>query len=139
MSLYSGRLAILKKEIAVIRKKLKKKKFKKEQQIMIDFINGVTPHAEFNVNDKKIFLYKGDAKKGFQHILERHYCIGCTGEVSTMEILNMMDIVRRGIKLENKGVTNNNLIVYYRMDTQHKLVLKPNSDNEFVVTMYSIC
>jgi len=139
MSVYSERLAILKKDIAVIRKKLKKKKFKKDQQIIINFINGVTSFAEFEVNSRKIVLRVGDDKKGFRHILEKHYCKGCPGEINTMEILNIIDIIKRGIKLENTGVTNSNLVVYFRMDTQHKLILKPTRDEEFVITMYGIC
>ena len=139
MSVYSERLAILKKDIVVIRKKLKKKKFKKDQQIIINFINGVTSFAEFEVNSRKIVLRVGDDKKGFRHILEKHYCKGCPGEINTMEILNIIDIIKRGVKLENTGVTNNNLVVYLRTDTQHKLVLKPIRDEEFVITMYGIC
>jgi len=139
MSIYSERLAILKKDIKVIRGKLKKKKFKRHQQIIIDFINGVTSFAEFEVNSKKIILRVGDDKKGFRHILEKHYCSGCPGEITTMEILNIMDIIKKGIKLENRGVSNSDLIVYFRSDTQHKLILKPMSNEDFVITMYGIC
>lgn len=137
MSLYLERLSKLQKEISIIKQKKRKKKFKKDQQIMVDFINGVNSSAEFEVDSKKIILRTGDEKKGFRHILERHYCKGCDGEITTIEILNIIDVVRRGIKLENVGVTNDSLIVYYRSDTEHKLVLKPMENEELVVTMYS--
>ena len=139
MSLYWQRLTRLRSEIATIKQK-RKKKFKKDQQIMIDFINGVTEHALFEVGNKKIYLRRGDEKKGFEHILLRHYCTGCPGELSTMDILNMIDVVKRGIKLANAGVSNNQLIVYQQIKgmDQLKLVLKPLGDDELVVTHYRL-
>jgi hypothetical protein len=106
---------------------------------MIDFINAVTSYAEFEVDSKKIFLRVGDDKKGFRHILEKHYCKGCKGEVTTKEILNIIDIIERGIKLNEVGNTNSDLVVYQRTDTQHKLVLKPIGEDAYIVTMYGLC
>lgn len=140
MSIYSERLARLKKEIIAISNKKKKKRFKKNQFIMINFINSVTNKAEFIIDDMKVTLFVGDSKKGFKHILEQHYCKGCKGEITTMDILNITDIIERGIKLSKVGVSNSNLIVYKKIKgiEQHKLVLKPTSDGNFVVTMYKI-
>ena len=140
MSLYSQRLVRLKKEIIEIAKRKKKKKFKKNQFIMINFINGVTNKAEFIINGLNITLYLGDSKKGFKHILERHYCKGCSGEITTMDILNITDIIERGIKLAQVGVTNNKLIVYSKIkdNKTHKIVLKPITNDNFIVTMYSL-
>jgi len=139
MSLYWQRLTRLRSEIAMIMQK-RKKKFKKDQQIVIDFINGVTEYAVFDIENTKIYLRRGDRKKGFEHILLRHYCVGCPGELSTMDILNMIDVVKRGIKLANVGVNNNHLIVYKQIKgmNQLKLVLKPISDNKLVVTLYRL-
>lgn len=142
MRLYLERLAKLKKEIYLISsksKKSKKKKFKHNQKIMIDFINSATDYAEFTVNSKKIFLRVGDEKKGFRHILEKHYCSGCPGEITAKEILNIIDIVERGIKLNEEGNTNSDLVVYQRMDTQHRLVLKPIDMDSLIITMYGLC
>jgi len=142
MRLYLERIAKLKKDIARIReeKKTKKnKKFNTNEKIMINFINAVTKYAEFEVGSQKIILRVGDENKGFRHILEAHYCPGCPGEISTMEILNMIDIMKKGIKLENEGVSNSDLVVYLRTKTQEKLVLKPTSSGAFIVTAYSIC
>jgi len=54
MSLYSEKLAHLKKEIACesLKRKKKKKKFTSNQKIMINFINGVTSEAIFNILKK---------------------------------------------------------------------------------------
>jgi hypothetical protein len=139
MSLYWERLTRLRSEITIIKQK-RKKKFKKDQQIMIDFINGVTEYALFDVGDVKIYLRRGDEKKGFEHILLRHYCAGCPGELSTMDILNMIDVVKRGIKLATVGVSNDHLIVYKQIKgmDQLKLVLKPIGENKLVVTLYRL-
>ncbi len=142
MSLYQERLAILKRDISRIReekKTRKNKKFNANEKIMINFINAVTKFAEFKVNSQTIILRVGDKNKGFRHILEAHYCSGCSGEISTMEILNIIGIMKKGIKLEKHGVSNSNLVVYLRTRTQEKLVLKPTADNSFIVTAYSIC
>jgi len=139
MNLYWERLTRLRSEIAIIKQK-RKKKFKKDQQVMIDFINGVTEYALFDVGDVKIYLRRGDEKKGFEHILLRHYCAGCPGELSTMDILNMIDVVKRGIKLATVGVSNDHLIVYKQIKgmDQLKLVLKPIGENKLVVTLYRL-
>ncbi len=139
MGLYWKRLTRLRSEIATIKKK-RKKKFKKDQQIMVDFINGLTEYALFELDGVKIYLRRGDEKKGFEHILLRHYCVGCPGELSTMDILNMIDVAKKGIKLANEGVNNRHLIVYKKIKglDQLKLVLKPLGDNQFVVTLYRL-
>ena len=141
MYVYQQRLTLLKTDIAKIKKEKltrKNKKFTKDQQIMIDFINGVTSFAEFEVKEQKIILRKGDSQKGFVHILEKHYCKSCEGEVTTMELLNMINIVKKGIRLGEYGVSNSNLIVYQRVDTEEKLVLKEINDGSLIITMYSI-
>ena len=101
MSKYSEKLAQLKKEIVSIENVKKKKRWKPYQKTMIDFINGVTQKAEFNIND-------------------------------------MHEIVKRGIKLGNEGVSNDSLDVYMflKNDNNFRLVLKPQKSNSWVVTFY---
>ncbi len=105
MSSYQYKLRKLQKEIKEIGIRKKKKRFKPNQKIMIDFINGVTKFAQFKIRESKILLYKGDDKKGFKHILQRHYNTN-KGNLSTMDILNISDIIERGIRLSNRGVSN---------------------------------
>ncbi len=66
MSLYSERLAHLKKELAqeIIKRRRKKKKFTHNQRVMIDFINGSTKEARFIIKEMSVILKKGDDKKG---------------------------------------------------------------------------
>lgn len=140
MSIYSERLAKLKKDIRSIESARKKKRWKPNQKIVIDFINGVNEKAEFLINEQKVILRLGDSKKGFKHIIERHYCKGCPGELETLDIINIVEVFDRGIKLHNIGVSNTDLKVYQLNKNGKilKLVLDSKKDGELVVTFYNI-
>ena len=135
MSQYSEKLARLKKEIIAIENARKKKRWKPYQKIMIDFINGVTQKAEFQINNMKIILYVGDEKKGFKHIVLKHYH---PNDLTALDIINIYEIAKRGIKLANAGVSNDNLDVYrfLKSDNDFRLVLKPQKNNSWIVTFY---
>lgn len=135
MSKYSEKLAQLKKEIVSIENARRKKRWKPYQKTMIDFINGVTQKAEFYINDMHIVLYLGDEKKGFKHILLKHYV---PHDLTALDIVNMYEIAQRGIKLATEGVSNDSLDVYMflKNDNNFRLVLKPQKSNSWVVTFY---
>lgn len=145
--LYQQRISKLKRELSaeILKRKKRKKKFTLNQQIMIDFINAKTKNATFYIKNMKIILRKGwgDGKgikgAGFQHILEKHYCENCPGEITLMDILNMDLVVQRGLKLNTVGVTNNtNIVFHYKnREKEHKIVLKSEKENELVVSFYS--
>jgi len=140
MCIYFKKLTKLRKDINILLSK-RKKKPNKEQKIMIDFINGQTKYALFEINSKKIYLYRGDEKKGFEHILLRHYdCNGCNGELTASDIINLIVTYKKGIKLNKEGVSNSNLTVYQSIKgmSRHKLVLKEKEKDSFVITYYSI-
>jgi hypothetical protein len=103
--LYSEKLAHLKKEILIILKR-KSKKLNTNQKIMYKFIQGNTDKAEFNINGQKIILFSGDDKKGFRHILEKHYK---PNDIEAMDMLNIINVFKQGIKLNEESVSNNNL------------------------------
>lgn len=146
--LYYSRLAHLKRALSdeMYKRKKNKKKFTPNQLIMINFINNVTKKAIFHIKDKKIILRKGwgDGKgikgTGFQHILEKHYCKGCPGEITLNDILNMDLVISRGILLNDEGVTNTDNIVYryIKGPQQYNVILKYENENELVVSFYSI-
>lgn len=140
MSIYSERLAKLKKEIKAIESARKKKRWKPNQKIIIDYINGVTKQAEFIINTQKIILKDGDSNKGFIHIIERHYCRGCPGELDAIDIINLSEVISRGIKLNYIGISNKKLNVYQLNKNGKilKVVLNPNSFGELVVTYYNV-
>ncbi|MFA6788106.1 MAG: hypothetical protein WC149_00225 [Arcobacteraceae bacterium] len=140
MSVYSERLAKLKKDIKSIESVRQKKRWKPNQKIVIDFINGVTEKAEFLINAHKVTLKLGDSKKGFKHIIERHYCKGCPGELETLDIINIAEVFLRGIKLNEIGVSNSDLTVYQLNKNGKilKLVLDSKENGELVVTFYNV-
>lgn len=106
---------------------------------MINFINGVTKNATFDIKGMKIILRKGHFEGGFHHILEKHYCKSCPGEITMYDILNMDLVILKGIKLNNEGVSNPNNIVfnYKKGDNEHNVILKHENENELVVSFYS--
>lgn len=140
MSIYSERLNHLKKEIAIeaVKRKKNKKKFTLNQQIMIDFINGVTDEARFSIKNMTVVLEKGDEIKGFMHILLEHYQTR-TGKLTMNDIINFDLYLERSIKLNQVGVSNTNLDVYQYVKevNQYKIVLNKISDY-LVVTFYSV-
>ena len=139
MSLYSEKLATLKREFKQI-KEFQKKPLKLNQKIIYDFVNGVTKNAEFDLNSISIVLRKGDVNKGFMHILLKHYSTNCVGCITAKDILNMSIMIERGIKLNLVGVSNQNLVVYRHMKNgvNHNIVLKKEIYDKLVVTMYSL-
>lgn len=102
---------------------------------MIDYINGSIKKAVFEKDGNKIILADGDEKKGFIHILLRHYK---TNDLEAMDIINIFEIYIRGIKLESEGVSNDHFNVYMKLSNQKefRLVLNPIDDKSFVVTAY---
>lgn len=132
---YAQKLQQLKHEISIIGKKIKGN-FKSHQKKMIKFINGVTNKVEFEVLGKTIILEKGDSKKGFKHILEKHYG---PNDLETMDILNLpMMFKKDAIKMANHGVSNNALTAYKRLKNQkeHRLIVDETKSNKLVVTTY---
>ncbi|BAK73210.1 hypothetical protein [Arcobacter sp. L] len=134
MSIYSERLAKLKKEIAIIESK-KNTNFKKHQKEMIKFIHGRIDKVEFEVNSKTIILEMGDEKKGFRHILEKHFN---PNDLETMDILNLPIIFKNALQLSQIGISNNALSVYKMLKNQKdlRLVTDETKTDKLVVTSY---
>lgn len=130
---YSECLGRLKREISQIRAKVKK--LKPHQKQMIKFIHSEISQVEFDVKGKTIILRKGDDKKGFRHILQEHYN---PNDLETIDILNLPILFRNAVKLNTKGVSNNNLTVYYNIGKQkeHKLVTNELGEDKLIVTSY---
>jgi len=139
MSLYSEKLARLKREIAIISNKKssrkKSKKFKPHQKEMIKFIHKEIEKVEFDIQGRIVVLEEGDSNKGFRHIIEKHYN---SNGLETMDILNLPIMFKNAIQLNNTGVTNQALSVYRRLQNQqeHRLVVNEIYDDKLVVTAY---
>ena len=133
MSIYSERLAKLKKEIKEIETARKKKRWKPNQKVIIDYIVGVTEQAEFIINTQKVIFKDGDSNKGFMQIFERHYCKSCPGELKAIDIINLSEVIQRGIRNKKLKVLQLN-----KSGGILKLVLNPNIFGELVVTYYNV-
>ena len=135
MSKYISLLEKLQKEIKTIESIKSKKRWKPYQKIMIDYINGSIKEAIFEKDGHKIILSEGDEKKGFMHILLKHYK---TNDLEAIDIINIFEIYIRGIKLAEEGVNNEHLIVYMKLANQKdlRLVLNPVNENSWIVTAY---
>lgn len=135
MSKYISLLEKLQKEIKTIESIKSKKRWKPYQKIMIDYINGSVKEAIFEKDGHKIILSEGDKKKGFIHILLKHYK---TNDLEAIDIVNIFEIYIRGIKLAEEGVSNEHLIVYMKLANQKdlRLVLNPINENSWIVTAY---
>lgn len=135
MSKYISLLEKLQKEIKTIESIKSKKRWKPYQKIMIDYINGSLKEAIFEKDGHKIILSEGDEKKGFIHILLKHYK---TNDLEAIDIINIFKIYIRGIKLAEEGVNNEHLIVYMKLANQKdlRLVLNPVNENSWIVTAY---
>ncbi len=134
MSIYSQKLTLLKKEIKIIESK-KTSKFKKHQKEMIKFIHGIIKKVEIDVNGKSIILEMGDDKKGFRHILQKHFN---PNDLETMDILNLPIIFKNAIQLNQIGVSNNVLCAYSMRKNQKdlRLITNETKNNKLVVTSY---
>lgn len=135
MSLYSERLARLKREIQSNQSSRKKKRWKPNQKIMIDFINGVTDKAVFLVKGKILVLKQGNKEFGFEKIVLKHYN---KNDLSALDIVNIAEVFERGITLNEEGVSNSDNTVYSHIKDGKKrlLVTGENELGEIVVSYY---
>ena len=102
---------------------------------MIKFIHTRIDQVEFTVNSKIVILEMGDDKKGFRHILQKHYA---PNDLETIDILNLPILFKDSIKLIKDGVSNNELCVYRMLKNQKdlRLITNETKDNKLVVTSY---
>lgn len=66
---------------------------------MYDFMRNRKQIAQFYKNGEIILLNRGDLKRGFEHILDRHYCQSCSGIVTARELLNIDTVLQKGRNL----------------------------------------
>ena len=131
---HTKKLQQLQKEIQLIYSRRKKKRLKPNQKIMLDFINGATQKAIFQIQSQKVILFMGDEKKGFVHIL-KHYK---ANDLEALDILNIAEVIERGVLLSNEGVTNDAMKVYRHLKGMKdlRLVLKKSKDDDWIVSFY---
>ena len=101
---------------------------------MLDFINGATKKAIFQIQSQKVILFMGDEKKGFIHIL-KHYK---ANDLEALDILNIAEVIERGMLLANEGVSNDTMKVYRQLKglKDLRLILKKSKDDDWIVSFY---
>ncbi len=91
MSEYYIRLQKLQKDFKEIKiKKANKWEFKPHQQAMYDFVMQSKRSTTFTINEYTITVNVGNENFGFMHIILRHFCDGCDGEITAKDILNIV-------------------------------------------------
>jgi len=134
--LYFERLKKLQKEFKEIKSKLKSNRsFKPHQQAVFDFVIQSKKSAEFIVNDYTIIIYVGNDGIGFKHILLRHYCSGCDGEVTARDILNIGNVIKNDIELEaKKGRVK---FIQSKNGKKYTVILKKREDKRLIFNFFS--
>ena len=139
ISLYSTKLAQLKKEFNDIQTKLrqKKKSFNENQQKVFDFVTGRRELIQFSINEKQYFIKKGNEYKGFMHILLRHYGEECEGSLTAVNILNIATTIKMGSAYQSEK--NDYVSISNEFNgTRYIIVFSKDRDGHWIVTYYSV-
>lgn len=113
------------------------------QQSMYDFMRSRRHVAQFYKNGEIVLLNRGDLSRGFEHILDRHYCGACSGIVTARELLNIDRVLQKGRRMTTfemnerdhsaegfEDVTVNNIRL--------RLIIAPDKNGvKRIVTFYS--
>ncbi len=139
-SIYAKKLASLRKELSEIRKALRKKKkdFNENQQKMYDFINGKREIAQLSIKGSQYFLKRGNEKKGFMHILLRHYGEECKeGCLSARNILNIATTIKMGSPYQSEK--NDYLTISNTFENgRFIVVLSKDRNGHWIVSYYKV-
>lgn len=119
------------------------KKFSSHQENIYKFILGKMTKAYFNINGTNISLGKGNKKEGLKHILLRHCCEGCEGQIRARDILNVGNIIKNGnslSKIETSKYTNKNNLTGFTQkkgDHYYKVILNDKGHINEIISTYS--
>lgn len=134
--MYYKRLQQLQQEFKAIKANLpKNREFKPHQQAVYDFVIHSKSSVEFEINGYVIVLYTGNEEIGFKHILLRHYCSGCDGEVTAKDILNIGNVIKNDVELEaHKGRVK---FIQNKDGKKYTVILKKKSQNRLIFNFFS--
>lgn len=133
---YNKRFQNLQKEFLAIKEKQGNKwTFKPHQQAVYDFVVQSKSFVEFHINEYTIVLKTGNDDFGFRHILLRHYCFGCPGELSANDILNIGNVIKNDIELPaQKGRIK---FIQNKGDVKFTVILTKESEKRLVFSYFS--
>ena len=138
MNEYYIRLQRLQKEFKAIKiKQANKWKFKPHQQAIYDFVMQSQKSTTFTINDYTITIKVGNENFGFKHILLRHYGVGCDGEISARDILNIGNVIKNNIIVPSKKKGRINFIQTKEDGEKYTVVLTQQNPNDLIFTFFS--
>ena len=138
MTVYYERLQKLQQDFRDIKiKKANKWEFKPHQQAIYDFVMQSKRSATFTINDYTITIKIGNENFGFMHILLRHFCNGCDGEITAKDILNIGYVIKNNITVPSKRRGRINFIQTKENNEKYTVVLTENHPNDLIFTFFS--
>ena len=139
LSQYAHKLAKLRKELSDIQTNLRKNKksFNQNQQKVYDFVIAKRDIIQFDIEGKQYFVKKGNEKKGFMHLLLKHYGEECEGCLTARNILNMSTTIKMGSIYQSEK--NDYLSISNTFNNERfVIVLSKDRNGHWVVTYYSV-
>lgn len=137
MSEYYKRLQQLQNDFKAIKiKKANKWEFKPHQQAIYDFVMQSKRSAIFTIDDYTITIKVGNENFGFMHILLRHFCVGCDGEITAKDILNIGYVIKNKIIVPSKRKGRINFI-QTKDNERYTVVLTEQNPNDLIFTFFS--
>jgi len=137
---YLERLYKFREDIKSIRARLKKKKkiLSANQELIASMISTSKNSAILNINGIRIQFSTGCKKHGLKHILLRHFCEGCEGEVSAMDIISLERFLQQNDRFTSSD--NSKYGYNYKKDENNKyrLLLFKDVNADGVLTVYKL-
>jgi len=133
---YGKRLKKLQQELIAYKNNLPNNRaLKPHQEAVFNFVMNPSVAVEFPVIHYTLVLYKGDYYGlGFSHILLRHFCNGCDGEITAKDILNLGNIIANDCEVPGKKGRLN--FIQNKNGKKYTLVVKPKDNGNKLVLNY---
>ena len=134
--IYFQRLQQIQREFKAIKSRLpSSRSFKRHQEAVYKFVMNPSKSVEFEINNYIIILFVGNDGIGFKHILLRHYCDGCDGEITARDILNIGNVIKNDIELDaHKGRIK---FIQNKDNKKYTVILKKKSENRLIFNFFS--
>jgi len=133
---YSKRLRKLQNELIEYKDTLPSgRALKPHQEAVFNFIMNPSVAVEFEINGYTIVLFKGNDGIGFRHILLRHFCSGCDGEITARDILNIGNVINNDVEVPGKKGRIN--FIQNKNGLKYTVVLKVKEDGKLIFNFFS--
>lgn len=117
-------------------KQANKWKFEAHHQAIYDFVIYEKNYIEFKVNDYDIIMRKGSKDFGFKHFILRHFGLGADGEIKSLDILKIGNVIKQDITIPAKG-KNKVVFIQNKNNTKYTLILKKEKSGKLLFNFFS--